>query len=89
MVRRTPLADAVRRSGLSSDVVARRDLICYRHSVMIHDPAGKEKHARGELRVDPRRDSILARVGLRPGMCYDEICAKVGGPSAEKLLLVQ
>ena len=40
----------------------------------IHDPAGKEKHARGELRVDPRRDSILARVGLRPGMCYDQIC---------------
>jgi hypothetical protein len=55
----------------------------------IHDPAGKEKHARGELRVDPRRDSILARAGLRPGMCYDEICAKAGGPSAEKLLLVQ
>jgi hypothetical protein len=55
----------------------------------IHHPAGKEKHARGELRVDPRRDSILARAGLRPGMCYDEICAKVGGPSAEKLLSVQ
>jgi Immunity protein 26 len=55
----------------------------------IHDPAGREKHARGELRVDPRRDSILARVGLRPGMCYDEICTKVGGPSAEKLLSVQ
>ena len=24
-----------------------------------------------------------------PGMCYDEICAKVGGPSEQKLLLVQ
>lgn len=54
----------------------------------IHDPAGKEKHARGELRVDPRRDSILARAGLRSGMCYDEICAKAGGHSADKLLSV-
>ena len=54
----------------------------------IHDPAGTVKHARGELRVDPRRNSVLARVGLRPGMSYDEICAKAGGPSAEKLLAV-
>lgn len=55
----------------------------------VHASVGTEKHARGELRVDPRRDSILARAGLSPGMTYDEICAKTGGPNAERLLSAQ
>jgi hypothetical protein len=52
----------------------------------IQDPLGREKHARGELRVDRRRNSILLMAGLYPTLSYDEMCAAVGGPTAEELL---
>ncbi len=52
----------------------------------IHDPAGETRHASGELRVDPRRESILSLAGLEAGLSYDEMCAKVGGLSAAQLL---
>lgn len=52
------------------------------------DKDGVQKHARGDLRTDPRRDEVLARVGLSPKMTYDQMCEAVGGVKAAELLLV-
>jgi hypothetical protein len=62
--------------GLAPDLVLRD----------IDDPDGVRRHARGDLRLDPRRAGVLARAGLSPGMTYDQICEAVGGAKAAVLL---
>jgi hypothetical protein len=62
--------------GLAADLIL-RDL---------GDSDGVRRHAWGDLRLDPRRDGVLARAGLAPGMTYDQMCDAVGGVKAAELL---
>lgn len=62
------------------------DLSLERVFEAIQDWSGREAHAPRDLRVDARRVSILAMAGLDLSMTYDDMCAKVGGQTAEELL---
>jgi hypothetical protein len=48
--------------------------------------SGRRRRAGNDLRVHRRRKEILGLAGLSPAMSYDEMCARVGGPTAEELL---